>query len=183
MDLTSNSTKVFLSENLRALRKRLNLSQEELAEKIGLNRGNIASYEAGSAEPKICNLVKLANLFKVSVFDLIHHHLQDDDNLVQAQHRHQNGSPVAALHAMEHYAKEAEDFESAIKGLECLFRLKKKNIGELPQEMQSFTDQFEQLYSVASHLLDSHIELITLIKEKCSEQASKTANVHEAYNA
>ena len=180
-DFANISTKVFLSENLRALRKRLNMSQEELAEKIGLNRGNIASYEAGSAEPKICNLVKLANLFKVSVFDLIHHHLQEEDNFLQAQHRHQNGSPVAALHAMEHYAKEAEDFDKAIQGLQCLFRLKLKNAGSLPPEMQFLTEQFEQLYSVTSHLLDSHIELITLIKEKCSEKAVNAEA--GAYNA
>ena len=52
-----------LKLNIRYLRKKMNLSQEELANAIGLNRGNIASYESGTAEPKIANLVKMSKLF------------------------------------------------------------------------------------------------------------------------
>lgn len=59
-----------LSQNIRYLRKRQELSQEELALRVGLNRGNIASYENGTAEPKICNLLKLAQIFGISVTDL-----------------------------------------------------------------------------------------------------------------
>ena len=59
-----------LKLNIRYLRKKMNLSQEELANAIGLNRGNIASYESGTAEPKIANLVKMSKLFSVPLADL-----------------------------------------------------------------------------------------------------------------
>ena len=54
-----------LKSNIRFLRRKMNLSQEELATMIGLNRGNIASYESGTAEPRIANLVKMSKLFSV----------------------------------------------------------------------------------------------------------------------
>lgn len=169
MEILNNDTNYCLAENLRALRKRMKWSQEELADKVGLNRGNIASYENGTAEPKICNLVKLAHLFNLSVFDLTHANLKEDLSYSQATLRQQNGSRFSGISAMSHYVKEAEDFQQAIKGLQCLFRLKVKNVGQLPEDMQFLTDQFEQLYGVTDQLLKAHLEIIDLIKEKCSE--------------
>ena len=65
MNLVNTSTPNLLPRNIKSLRRKLRFSQEELAQKLGLNRGNIASYENGSAEPKICNLLKFASLFRV----------------------------------------------------------------------------------------------------------------------
>ncbi len=178
MDILNSNTGFCLAENLRALRKRMKWSQEDLAEKIGLNRGNIASYENGTAEPKICNLVKFAHLFNISVFDLTHTNLKEDDSYSNALHRHQNGSSFSGLNAVGHFSKEAEDFQQAIKGLQCLFRLRVKNAGDLPEEMQFLTDQFEQLYGVTEQLLHSHLELLALIKEKCTERASSNGSSH-----
>ena len=64
MDFQESHSKIYLSGNIRFLRKQKELSQEELAVHIGLNRGNIASYEKGTAEPKFCNLVPMADFFQ-----------------------------------------------------------------------------------------------------------------------
>lgn len=61
----------FIGQNLRYLRKQTNLSQQAFAEKIGLNRGNIASYEKGLAEPNSSKLIKITNYFKVDLADFI----------------------------------------------------------------------------------------------------------------
>lgn len=158
-----------LAENLRTLRRRLKWSQEELAEKIGLNRGNIASYENGTAEPKICNLVKFAHLFNISVFDLTHADLKNDDAYSAATLRHQNGFLYTGIPSIDHFVKEAEDYEQAIKGLHCLFRLKTKNMEDLAESLHFAKDQFEQLFGVTEQLLNAHLELIAVVKEKCNE--------------
>mgnify|MGYP001215710721 CR=1 FL=1 len=167
MDFLNANAGFCLAENLRALRKRMKWSQEELADKVGLNRGNIASYENGTAEPKICNLVKLSHVFNISVFDLTHVNLKEDDTFEQAIVRHQNGSRLPLFPAISHFVKEAEDFQQAVKGLHCLFRLKAKNVVELPDDMRFFAEQFDQLYGLTEQLLRSHLDLITLVKEKC----------------
>lgn len=61
----------FISQNLKILRKNMGLSQAELAQKTGLSRANIGSYEEGRAEPKLDILQKLASFFKITVDQLI----------------------------------------------------------------------------------------------------------------
>lgn len=165
-----------LPQNIRALRKRMNWSQEELAERIGLNRGNIASYENGTAEPRICNVVKMAHLFNVSVFDLIHTNLQEENAYQTATARHNNGKTLPTAHLLQSYYHELEDFETALKGIQCMHRLRLKNNSEIPEEYQFLQEHFDQLHSLASHILDSHKALLAQIKSLCPQEASMNAN-------
>jgi transcriptional regulator with XRE-family HTH domain len=59
------------SKNLKSLRKKAELTQSQLSEKLGLNRATLASYEEGRAEPKFEILMKLASFLKVSIDDLL----------------------------------------------------------------------------------------------------------------
>ncbi len=49
------------------LREYAGFSQEEVAKLIDVHRGTIIDYENGNSNPSYVNLVKLANLFKVSL--------------------------------------------------------------------------------------------------------------------
>lgn len=167
MEIGNDILTYSLPENLRSLRKMMKWSQEELAEKIGLNRGNIASYENGTAEPKICNLVKMAHLFKVSVYDLTHSNLRTKEAYLNATQRNGNGTPVSVDEILKTYLTETEDFENAIKGIRCMYKLKLKNLDEIPEEMKFMQDQFEQLYSLSEELLNSHKDLLEKIRCKC----------------
>lgn len=60
-----------LSRTLSVLRRERRLSQEDLAERVGVTRQAVAKWEAGSATPDIANLVSLSVLFQVSVDALI----------------------------------------------------------------------------------------------------------------
>lgn len=60
----------YFPKNLKYLRKTAHLSQEQLATEIGLNRGNIASYEKGSALPSIKKMIEISRLFNVDLIDL-----------------------------------------------------------------------------------------------------------------
>lgn len=61
----------YIAQNLRYLRKLAELSQQALAKKVGLNRGNIASYEKGAAEPSTKNLLKIVRFFNIDVIDFV----------------------------------------------------------------------------------------------------------------
>jgi len=60
-----------LSSNLKFLRKRADLTQAALAERLGVNRPVIGAYEEGRAEPRLHTLKHLAHFFKVSIDDLL----------------------------------------------------------------------------------------------------------------
>lgn len=59
------------ADNLMELRKYHNLSQEELAEKIGVSRQTLSKYETGESLPDIVKCKMLADVFGVTVDDLI----------------------------------------------------------------------------------------------------------------
>lgn len=61
---------MFISKNIKHLRDKEWLSQSKFAELFGLNRGNVASYEAGS-EPSLSIIMSIANHFNISIDDFI----------------------------------------------------------------------------------------------------------------
>ena len=52
-----------IAANIRAERNRANLSQEEVAAKLGLTRRTYLKYETDASKLKTSNIVKLADLF------------------------------------------------------------------------------------------------------------------------
>ncbi len=69
--------KTFLSRNLKFLRKLKGLTQNKVANDLGLSRNKIASYESGIAEPKILNFVKLTTYFNIDPTQLLTQDLSD----------------------------------------------------------------------------------------------------------
>ncbi len=63
-----------LADNIRNYRKQFNLSQDELAEKIGVSRQSVSFWENGQTQPTIDNIVTLANVFNVSTDALLDNH-------------------------------------------------------------------------------------------------------------
>lgn len=61
-----------ISTNITILRKKQGLSQEALAEKIGVSRQTVAKWESGESAPDILHTDAMAELFDVSLEDLIH---------------------------------------------------------------------------------------------------------------
>lgn len=58
--------KKFMGRRIKECRNKLGISQEELAEMLGMKRTNIANYEAGRVVPPGNILVKLSDIFGVS---------------------------------------------------------------------------------------------------------------------
>ncbi|MFC6999768.1 XRE family transcriptional regulator [Rufibacter roseus] len=67
-----------LSTNLKYLRKQYNLTQVQLAEKLEIKRSLIGAYEEGRAEPKLVTLMKMAQVFQLSVDELINPNLPNN---------------------------------------------------------------------------------------------------------
>ena len=60
-----------LNENLKQLRKSKGLSQEELAIRLNVVRQTISKWEKGLSVPDADMLIKIADIFEVSVSELI----------------------------------------------------------------------------------------------------------------
>lgn len=65
--LKEKKLKMIFSRRIRELRKEKNWSQEELAKKIGSDARQISRYENGKITPSIDAIIKLAEVFDISV--------------------------------------------------------------------------------------------------------------------
>ncbi len=64
-------------ENLKVLRNKKNISQEELAELVGVSRQSVSKWETSLAYPEMKHLLKLCDIFHCQVVDLVNHDLVD----------------------------------------------------------------------------------------------------------
>ena len=62
-----------LAKNLSALRRAAGLSQEKAAEAVGVTRQALAKWESGETTPDVLHSDKLAELYGVSLDDLLHY--------------------------------------------------------------------------------------------------------------
>ena len=69
-------------DSLISLRKMKRLSQEELAEKVGISRQTLSKYETGESVPDIEKCKSLAEVFGVSMDDLVNYKKSDGMGLV-----------------------------------------------------------------------------------------------------
>jgi transcriptional regulator with XRE-family HTH domain len=69
--MKATPTRKQFGDKLRKLRKKVNLSQEELGFKAGLHRTYIGSIERGEQNISIDNIHKLAKALKVPAKDLL----------------------------------------------------------------------------------------------------------------
>ena len=56
-----------ISENIRFYRKTNNMSQDELAEKLGVSRQSISFWENGQTQPTLENVIALAKILAAEV--------------------------------------------------------------------------------------------------------------------
>ena len=80
-----------LSDNIKKHRKDMDLTQEGLADAIGVTVGAVSKWEKGSNVPDIVTMMELANFFNISLDELVGYNMSskkvDDmckaiDNLV-----------------------------------------------------------------------------------------------------
>ena len=66
------------NENLRLLRKKNNMTQADLAKRIGISSSAVAMYERGEREPNIKTLKKMGSFFNVDMNFLLG--MDNDEN-------------------------------------------------------------------------------------------------------
>ena len=69
------------SENLYNLRKKDKMSQEKLAEKIGVSRQSVSKWENGTAYPEMNRILELCKIFHCQLNDLVNDKILDFDSL------------------------------------------------------------------------------------------------------
>ncbi|MBR3523444.1 MAG: helix-turn-helix domain-containing protein [Bacilli bacterium] len=68
-------------DNLKSIRKAKKISQEELAEKLGVSRQSISKWETGENYPSMNNIICLCDIFHCKMNDIVHEDFSDINSL------------------------------------------------------------------------------------------------------
>ena len=166
MDVSKLTVVNKLASNIRHLRKQMTLSQEDLANKVGLNRGNIASYEKGTAEPKICNLLNLSNFYKVSVMDFTSKDLRCPIALGSARNNYQYELKEEDKVVLQKFNEQAEELKKVMESVQVCHDFKLKSMENVPPGLQCVVSNFNQLCDAGEMLMKAHNDLLEFVKSR-----------------
>ena len=65
------------SDNLKKIRKENNLSQEQLAEKLGVSRQSVSKWESNLAYPEMDKILQICQLFNLNIDDLLNQDIKE----------------------------------------------------------------------------------------------------------
>lgn len=66
-----------LSENLKRIRKENNLSQEQLAEKLGVSRQAVSKWESGQSYPEMDKVIQICKTFNFNMDELMNENVKE----------------------------------------------------------------------------------------------------------
>ena len=69
--MTESMIQNSVGKSLREVRNRYGMNQENLALKLGIKRQTISSYERGVTFPDIFTLIRIADVFNISLDELV----------------------------------------------------------------------------------------------------------------
>ncbi|WP_444659474.1 helix-turn-helix domain-containing protein [Caproiciproducens sp. R2] len=104
-----NNLKNNIAANLRYLRTRRRLSQEEVAEQVGVTRQAVAKWENGDSLPDIFNCGALADLFDVSLNDLVRYDPEQEGIPIGPKNKHIFGTVTIGERGQIVLPKKARD--------------------------------------------------------------------------
>ena len=68
-------------DNLKRVRKMRKISQEDLADKLGISRQSVSKWETGENYPSMTNIMCLCTIFKCNINELVHEDMTDINSL------------------------------------------------------------------------------------------------------
>jgi len=152
------------ARNLRFIRKLRGISQQILAESVGLKRNQIASYESGMAEPKPEACLALARYFDISPVSLF---LED---LSEHPARQLQKKPAAMAlpelsDTLDDLVRITTDLQKIYDGFVEFHTLRKSYYLADQPDTQSFSNDFENLLEIAHSTLHVHWAFIQSLQQ------------------
>lgn len=108
---------------LTNLRKNLKLTQQELADKLGISRAALSHYEKDRRDPDSDTLIKLSDFFEVTI-----------DYLLKGEDFHTKAKEIMDNPDLQYAARDGEISEA--EALDRIARILEKQKGRVPGQRQ-----------------------------------------------
>lgn len=118
---------IYFGENLKNLRKQKNLTQERLAEFLGVSFQTVSKWERGDTYPDITMLPEIASFFKVSVDEILGvNRAKDEEEIIKELEAYDNLTDKKIKTETINRLKEKfpNDFRILLRYMSCLVHFK-----------------------------------------------------------
>lgn len=119
-----------IHENLQSLRKKNNLNQEQMSEKLGMSKNGYGKLERGESRITIEHLEQIANTFNIDIVDL----LKDSRDVIFVVGDNHNNCTNANHYQMDN--QEIEKLQLIIQHKDEIIAQKDKEIALLRQLLE-----------------------------------------------
>ncbi len=146
---------IYFGENLKELRRNKNLTQEKLADFLGVSFQTVSKWERGDTYPDITMLPEIATFFKVSVDDLLGVNRAENEKEIAeklCEYDLLTDGELMSKIINELKAKYPNDFRVLIRYLACLVRFR--------EDLQSIYNEVISVYNnIQENCTDDRIRI------------------------
>lgn len=169
--------------NLKYLRNERGLSQEQLAFEIGLNRGNVASYEKGTAEPSIRNVIKIVKYFNIELIDMV----EKDVSISKTSKFDLSAQTITSAEIPEHnpglngfsalsqiilnHSSHAIELQRIITGFRSFYEYRKAKGTSDPDKV---IRNYEDLLELVDELMAAHHSILSELQQFALQQSNES---------
>lgn len=165
-----------LANNIRFLRKREGLNQEQLGQELKIKRSNIASYEAKNVEPRLRIILELAKYFDIDIQTLLETRLDEtidypkfSSGIKPPQHLKLEADKVAKTEDITAFLDKNEKVKKILIGFKTLYNFRKAKISDTTPSKDKILSDIDNFIMLIEHLL-AHNE--SLVKSLSSQNES-----------
>ena len=169
-----------LYEKLYELRRASGMSQEELAEKLGVSRQAVSKWESGATQPELSKLIELSKLYSVSVDELLslEHAKLEQDAAESPVQSNAEKAPAEKLSFRDFCIQHKKIVGGAAVALAALIAVGAHYNNRINTLSMQVNDLRSQLYSVQSNLSNQ----IDGISNNVSDILTRESSLISQYN-
>jgi transcriptional regulator with XRE-family HTH domain len=171
--------KTVLSHNIKFLRKKMGVSQEELANRLNIKRSNIAAYESKNVEPRLRIILELARIFNVDLNTLIetklnpnsiYNSFENSDNLPHSLPANLDSEQQAEV---KKFIDKSIKIRKILEGFKSFYSFRKKGVEINTPERERVIFDIENFIQLMDHLLNYNENLIQGLAEIATDKSTK----------
>lgn len=161
-----------LSQNVKFLRKKHKMSQEDLAAKLDIKRSNVAAYESKNVEPRLRIVLEIARVFDISIDALVSKPLTEDEeyqkfssNITAASNDKELKIDKDSVE-MESFIQKSMKIRKILEGFKAFYTMKKNNIKDMTEDKERVIFDIDNFVNLMEHLLTYNEKVIKAVSNK-----------------
>jgi len=171
-----SNTSTTLAHNIKILRKKAKISQDELAKQLKIKRSNIAAYEAKNVEPRLSVILEIARFFDIDISNLLQNKLTEDQTFSPFKSQIESiVDPNEKLNIVENpkvglFIEKSIQMRKILTGFKAFYKYKKLNMANITEEKEKIAYDIDNFIQLMEYLMNYNENVISAITKQLPEQ-------------